>query len=154
MQNNLPNGETLKMLLVEDNPAHAELVVRGFESNQVNVKIYHVIDGEQALDYLHNRKQFSDPEISPRPDLVLLDLRLPKIDGLEVLKHIKTTDDLRAIPTVVLTTSEAERDITKAYNNYANSYLVKPVDFDKFTSMMADLGLYWLAWNKKAYGQR
>ncbi len=86
--------------------------------------------------------------------MILLDLRLPKIDGLEVLKHIKTSDEFRNIPTVVLTTSEAERDITMAYDGFANSYLVKPVDFDKFTSMMSDLGFYWLAWNTKAYGDK
>lgn len=149
-----PNGIPLKILLVEDNPAHAELIVRGLKSNRVDNRIFHVIDGEQALDFLHQRNEYSDPADSPKPDLILLDLRLPKIDGLEVLKHIKTTDGLRSIPTVILTTSEAERDITKAYDNFANSYLVKPVDFSKFTSMMADLGFYWLAWNTKAYGDK
>jgi CheY-like chemotaxis protein len=148
------NGNPLIILLVEDNPAHAELVMRALESNRVDNQIYHVIDGEQALDYLHHRGDFAQPGTSPRPQLVLLDLRLPRIDGLEVLKHIKTTEELRSIPTVVLTTSEAERDITKAYDGYANSYLVKPVDFDKFKSLMSDLGFYWLAWNTKAYGDR
>jgi CheY-like chemotaxis protein len=148
------NGDPLIILLVEDNPAHAELVMRALESNRVDNQIHHVIDGEQALDYLHHRGDFAQPGTSPRPQLVLLDLRLPKIDGLEVLKHIKTTEELRSIPTVVLTTSEAERDITKAYDGYANSYLVKPVDFDKFKSLMSDLGFYWLAWNTKAYGDR
>ena len=148
------NGDPLIILLVEDNPAHAELVMRALESNRVDNQIHHVIDGEQALDYLHHRGDFAQPGTSPRPQLVLLDLRLPRIDGLEVLKHIKTTEELRSIPTVVLTTSEAERDITKAYDGYANSYLVKPVDFDKFKSLMSDLGFYWLAWNTKAYGDR
>ena len=147
-------GDPLIILLVEDNPAHAELVMRALESNRVENQIHHVVDGEQALDYLHHRGEFAQPGASPRPQLVLLDLRLPKIDGLEVLKHIKTTDELRSIPTVVLTTSEAEMDITKAYDGYANSYLVKPIDFDKFKSLMADLGFYWLAWNTKAYGDR
>ena len=146
-----PNGAPLVILLVEDNPAHAELVMRGLTTNRVNNRIYHVADGELALDYLNQRNEFSDPKSAPRPHLVLLDLRLPKIDGLTVLKFIKTSDELRAIPTIILTTSEAERDITMAYDSYANSYVVKPVDFDKFTSLMSDLGFYWLAWNAKPY---
>ena len=84
----------------------------------------------------------------PWPDMILLDLRLPRIDGLEVLKEIKTDKELRCIPVVVLTTSEAESDIARAYDYYANSYLVKPMDFDKFTQLMQDLGFYWLVWNR------
>ncbi len=86
-----------------------------------------------------------------RPHLNLLDLRLPKIDGVEVLREIKADDELRRIPVVVLTTSEAERDIARAYGNHANSYLVKPVDFDKFAQLMRDLGFYWLVWNQRPW---
>ena len=142
-------GKSLVILLVEDNPDHTELILRNFEDHRVANKIYHVSDGEQALNYLHRRDEFADTMISPRPDIILLDLRLPKIDGLEVLKEIKTHQDLQQIPVVVLTSSEAEKDLNAAYLNHANSYLVKPVDFDKFTELMDDLGFYWLAWNRK-----
>ncbi len=142
-------GKSLVILLVEDNPDHTELILRNFEEHRVANRIYHVSDGEQALNYLHRRDEFADTTKSPRPDLILLDLRLPKIDGLEVLKEIKAHQDLQRIPVVVLTSSEAERDLNSAYLNRANSYLVKPVDFDKFTELMDDLGFYWLAWNRK-----
>ncbi len=142
-------GKSLVILLVEDNPDHTELILRNFEEHRVANRIYHVSDGEQALNYLHRRDEFADTTKSPRPDLILLDLRLPKIDGLEVLKEIKAHQGLQRIPVVVLTSSEAERDLNSAYLNRANSYLVKPVDFDKFTELMDDLGFYWLAWNRK-----
>lgn len=141
-------GEPFVILLVEDNKDHAELIIRSFEDNRVANKIYHVQDGEEALDYLGRKGAFEDPEKSPMPHVILLDLRLPKIDGLEVLKEIKTTDETRLIPVVILTTSEAESDIAKAYEYHANSYVTKPVDFLKFTQLMYDLGFYWLGWNQ------
>ena len=144
-------GKPLVILLIEDNLNHAELVMRSFQDQRVANKIYHVLDGEVALDYLFRRGNYAAPEASPRPHLILLDLRLPKIDGLEILKKIKTDKELRCIPVVVLTTSEAESDQYKAYDNYVNSYLVKPVDFDAFTQLMQDLGFYWLCWNRQPY---
>jgi len=149
MVNNISNGEPLKILLVEDNPAHAEMVIRSFEINRIANEITHVEDGEQALDYLHNRNDFSDKNKYPMPHLVLLDLRLPRVDGLQVLEKIKKSEDLKSIPVVVLTTSGADMDVAKAYKCHANSYLVKPIDFDNFTKMMDELGYYWLAWNHK-----
>jgi CheY-like chemotaxis protein len=143
------SGDPLHILLVEDNEAHAELVIRGMRDQQVANKIHHVSDGEQALDYLFMRGAFADPEKNPRPNFVLLDLRLPKIDGLEVLKIIKTTPSLLRIPVVILTSSDAETDIAKSYDHYANSYVVKPLDFKTFTRLMKDLGFYWLGWNAK-----
>jgi CheY-like chemotaxis protein len=144
-------GEPLIILLVEDNPDHAELVRRSFQEHRVVNCIYHVADGEAALDYLFQRGLYSDPQDSPEPHVILLDLRLPKIDGLDVLKEIKAVPKLRRIPVVVLTTSQAERDLAGAYDNYVNSYLVKPVDFDKFTTLMDDLGFYWLCWNRRPW---
>lgn len=141
-------GEPLVILLVEDNPDHAELILRSFEGYRVANKIYHVPDGETALDYLFRRGKYANPEKSPRPHVILLDLHLPKIDGLEVLKEIKTDNNLRHVPTVMLTTSKAEKDVARAYDYNANSYLVKPVDFDKFSQLMDSLGFYWLAWNR------
>ncbi len=148
------NGEPVTVLLVEDNPAHAELVIRSFEDHRIANKIYHVSDGEEALDYLFRREVYTDPAKSPMPHVVLLDLRLPKIDGLEVLKEIKSIKELEKIPTVIFTTSSAEMDVAKAYEYHANSYLVKPVNFEKFNQLMDDIGFYWLAWNHHPWGDR
>lgn len=146
-------GEPLIILLVEDNDDHAELVQRSFENYIVMNKIIRVKDGEQALNYLFGKFEYEDREAYPLPNLVLLDLRLPKIDGIEILRNIKYSESLRAIPVVVLTSSEAEKDVAKAYFNHANSYLVKPLDFDNFTKLMKDLGYYWLAWNVNSPGK-
>ena len=142
------NGEPLIILLVEDNPDHTELIRRTFQDHRVANKIHCLSDGEAALDYLFRRGDYADPEKSPRPHVILLDLRLPKVDGLEVLAEIKAADELRRIPVVIITTSETEGDIARAYDYRANSYLVKPVDFDKFMQLMDDLGFYWLGWNR------
>ena len=141
-------GEPVEILLVEDDPDHAALIIRGLEGNLVANQIHHVSDGEAALDYLFRRGEYADAVKSPRPHLILLDLRLPKIDGLEVLREIKQDEVLRPIPVVVLTSSAAESDIAGACDNYVNSYLVKPVEFDELRRMMRDLGFYWLAWNQ------
>ena len=141
------NGEPLTILFVEDNPDHAELVMRSFEDHRVANRIFHLPDGEAAIEYLFRRGDYAEPSISPRPHVILLDLRLPKVDGLEILKIIRSSDDLRTIPVVILTTSHAEMDVSRAYEYHANSYLVKPLDFEKFTKLMDDLGFYWLGWN-------
>ena len=146
-------GEPLAILLVEDNPGHAELVKRSFQDHRVANRIHHVLDGETALDYLFRRGDYASPEKSPRPHVILLDLRLPRIDGLEVLSEIKADEGLRRIPVIILTTSEAESDLAGAYDHHANSYLVKPLDFDKFTRLMDDLGFYWLGWNRPPWSR-
>lgn len=140
-------GEPINVLLVEDDPAHAEIVKRNFETFHIANRLLHVWDGEQALNYLYRRGEFRDRQQSPRPGVILLDLRLPKIDGLEVLKSIKSDHDLRRIPVVILTTSAAESDKIKAYDNYVSSYLVKPVDYAQFVALMQTLGYYWLVYN-------
>ncbi|MBV5305393.1 MAG: response regulator [Desulfobulbaceae bacterium] len=142
------NGEPITILLVEDDPAHAEIVRRNFEKSRIANHLTHVSDGQAALDYLYCREPFSDPLKAPRPGLILLDLRLPKIDGLEVLKIIKADAALEQIPVVILTTSNTETDLVRAYAGGANSYLVKPVDFTQFVELMDVLGYYWLVWNK------
>ncbi len=144
-------GEPLIILLVEDNLAHAEMVIRNFQDHRVANKVIHLLDGEAALDYLFRRGQFVNPETSPRPHVILLDLRLPKISGLQILQEIKKNEALLSIPVVILTTSEAECDLVMAYQNYTNSYLVKPVDFAKFSQLINDLGLYWLDWNRQPW---
>ena len=135
------------ILLVEDEPAHAEIVRRSFETIGIANMLQHVSDGEAALDYLYRNNEFSDPATSPRPGLILLDLRLPKVDGQQLLKTIKSDPGLNNIPVVVLSTSASEADIAMAYSNNANSYLVKPVDFTKFSEMLETLGTYWMSWN-------
>jgi CheY-like chemotaxis protein len=144
-------GRPMTILLVEDNHDHAELVKRNLEEFQVANHIHHVEDGEAALDYVYGRGAYSDHKKFPRPDLILLDLRLPRIDGLEVLKQIKCDLTLQAIPVVVLTTSDAEKDLAKAYEYHANSYVTKPVNFENFSRLLRDLGYYWLAWNKRPW---
>jgi CheY-like chemotaxis protein len=135
----------------QTNHDHAELVKRNLEDFQVANHIHHVEDGEAALDYVYRRGTYSDHKKFPRPDLILLDLRLPRIDGLEVLKQIKRDLTLQAIPVVVLTTSDAEKDLAQAYEYHANSYVTKPVNFDNFSRLLRDLGYYWLAWNKRPW---
>jgi CheY-like chemotaxis protein len=139
-------GRPVSILLVEDDPAHAALVQRSLEDFRVANRITLVTDGQAALDHLL-------PDSAPgsardRPDLILLDLRLPKVDGHEVLRRIKADESLRSIPTVVLTTSSAEADLARAYAQGADSYLVKPVGYDQFAGLMKAFGYYWLAWNR------
>ena len=140
-------AEPLLVMLVEDNVDHAELVIRTLEEHQIANKVRHFLDGQSALDYLFQRGEYAAPAENTRPHMILLDLRLPRVDGIDVLKAIKEDDHLKSIPVVVLTTSEAEKDVTKAYYNHANSYLVKPVGFEEFKQLMDDLGFYWLNWN-------
>jgi len=140
-------GEPILVMLVEDNVDHAELVIRTLEEHRIANRVRHFLDGQSALDYLFHRGEFVGQTNNARPHVILLDLRLPRVDGIEVLKAIKEDDDLKAIPVVVLTTSEAEKDVARAYYNHANSYLVKPVGFEEFKRLMDDLGFYWLSWN-------
>jgi CheY-like chemotaxis protein len=147
-------GEPLLILLVEDNPDHAELVRRSLAEHRVVNQIRILTDGQSALEYLFRRGAFSDPASSPRPHLVLLDLRLPRVDGLDVLKAIKQDEELHTIPVVVLTTSETERDVSAAYRHYVNSYLVKPIGYEDFNKLMKDLGFYWLGWNTNPYPEQ
>jgi len=140
-------GAPLNILLVEDNEDHAEIVRRSFRDHQVLNTIHHVADGQAALDYLLKRGEYKTPETCPKPHVILLDLRLPKIDGLEVLKEIKKHKELHKIPIVVLTSSNEDKDVAMAYEYHANSYVVKPLSFHKFTDLMRDLGFYWLGWN-------
>ncbi|HEY9152368.1 MAG TPA: response regulator [Anaerolineales bacterium] len=141
------NGEPVIVMLVEDNMDHAELVMRTLEDHRIANQIRHFTDGQSALDYLLRRGEFSNPATSPRPHVILLDLRLPRVDGLQVLEIIKENDELKTIPVVILTTSEAEKDVVRAYNHYVNSYLVKPLGYEEFRKLMDDLGFYWLGWN-------
>lgn len=139
--------ENLTILYVEDDPAHAEIIERAFNKN-IKGQMIHVSDGQEALDYLYCVGKYSNCNNFPRPNMILLDLRLPKVDGLEVLQKIKSDEKLQNIPTIILSTSESENDIAKAYEYHANSYLVKPLDFHKFLNLVESLGTYWLSMNK------
>lgn len=141
-------GEPLVILLVEDNTDHAELILRCFDEHRVINKVFHLPDGEVALNYINGVNEYADRTKYPMPNLILLDLRLPKIDGLHVLMHIKNNDEYKHIPVVILTSSENDKDVLTAYKNYVNSYLVKPMDYFKFNNLMNELGFYWLGWNK------
>ncbi|TDE18905.1 response regulator [Actinomadura sp. 6K520] len=123
----------IEVLLVEDDPGDVLLTVEAFEHNKVNNSLHVVNDGEQAMAFLRREGEYPD---APRPDLILLDLNLPRRDGREVLEEIKRDESLRRIPVVVLTTSEADEDILRSYNLHANAYVTKPVDFDQFISVV------------------
>ena len=146
------SGEPLVILLAEDNTDHAELILRCLRDHNVAIHVAHVSDGEAALDYLFRRGEYANPDDSPRPHVILLDLRMPKLDGMEVLRQVKESEETRRIPVIILTTSEAEHDVNGAYERYANSYLVKPIGFESFSRMLAELGFYWLAINRSPGG--
>lgn len=141
--------EPSTILLVEDNPDHAELVIRIMEDAPVRNRMVLVDDGQAALDYLFGRGDYGDRLRYPLPQLILLDLHLPKVDGLEVLRIVKEDCGLRTLPIVILSTSDSERDIEKAYLFHANSYLTKLSNIKDFSQLLSDAGLYWLALNRR-----
>ena len=136
------------VLHVEDDLDHADLVDRCLSRHRPTSRILRVADGEAALDYLAR----SGDGVAARPRLILLDLRLPKIDGIDFLRTVKAKPELAAIPVVVLTTSSSKSDVERAYQHHANSYLVKPDDFSLLDSMMKEVGDYWLDWNVQPGG--
>jgi len=137
--------QAIEILLVEDNPDHAALTCRVLLSGNVLNNVHWVKNGQEALDFLFRRDGFKD---APRPGLVLLDINLPKVNGLEVLKTIKETEELRTIPVIMLTTSERGEEVHKSYNMGANSFIVKPVSFKEFSEKIGSLKLYWLVMNR------
>ncbi len=139
---------SLRILLVEDNADHAEITRRCLHRLVPPPKLYHVPHGEAALDYLHRRAPYDDPAASPWPTVILLDLRLPRLSGLEVLREIKQDAGLKAIPVVALTSSERRQDMEQAYALNVNAYLVKPVEFKEFSQLLIDFGRFWLRWNR------
>jgi len=136
------------ILLVEDNPYDAELTHRALKSKGLAAKLLTCSDGVEALDFLFGRGSYAGRNLAERPKVIFLDLKLPRINGLEVLQRIKSDDQTRTIPVVILTSSQEEQDIAKSYDLGVNSYTVKPVDFDKFFQVVEELGLYWLSLNK------
>jgi CheY-like chemotaxis protein len=138
------------ILLVEDNDDDAELTRMAFERAHIANPLVRVRDGVEALDYLFCRGTYADREITELPALILLDLNLPKVDGIEVLSAIRSHPITKHIPTVVLTSSNADQDRLRAYDGHANSFIQKPVDFDQFVTAAHDIGLYWLVLNRPA----
>ncbi len=144
----MTDRDSVKVLLVEDDPGHAELVKRNLQRSGRALRLSHVADGQAALDYLRHAGEYAGVDDHPNPDLILLDLRLPRVDGLEVLRQIKEDPALTRIPVVILTTSHSEPDIAEAYARRANSYLVKPVGFQQFSDLMGQVKDYWTVWNE------
>ena len=139
----------VEILLVEDNPNDAELAIRALKKHNLANNLVHVSDGAIALDYIFARGEYSGRDVMVRPKLILLDLKLPKVDGIEVLRAIKSDPRTALIPVVVLTTSREERDLVETYRLGVNSYIVKPVEFDKFVDVVRELGYYWLLLNEQ-----
>ena len=138
------------ILLVEDNPDDVALTIRAFRKNDISNKIIVAKDGVEALDYLFKTGMYASRDIKEIPVIVLLDLKLPKIDGLEVLRKIRQNEFTRLLPVVILTSSTEEQDKISGYNLGANSYVRKPVNFTDFIEAIKSLGLYWLIWNETA----
>ncbi|MCL4244300.1 MAG: response regulator [Candidatus Dadabacteria bacterium] len=138
----------VEILLVEDNPNDEELTLRALKKNNIANNVHVVRDGAEALDFIFASGIYASRRVENRPRVILLDLKLPKVDGLEVLKRIKTDERTRMTPVVVLTSSKEEKDIVDSYKLGVSSYIVKPVDFDKFIQAVSQLGLYWLLLNQ------
>ncbi len=137
-----------EILLVEDNPQDAELTLRALKKHNISNRILVVKDGAEALDFIFGTGKYSGRDIAKHPKVILLDLKLPKINGLEVLRKIKSDERTRVTPVVILTSSKEERDIVEGYRLGVNSYIVKPVEFEEFAKAVTDLGLYWLLINQ------
>jgi two-component system response regulator len=144
------NSDNLEILLVEDNQDDMDLAVHSLRRENLANHIIAVRDGEEALDFLFCRGAFAERSFEHPPKLVLLDLKLPKVDGMEVLKQVKSDPRTKSIPVVILTSSKEERDLVSGYNLGANSYIQKPVDFDQFRETVKSVGLYWLVINQPA----
>lgn len=141
------DGQTNIILLVEDNPDDETLTLRALRKNNILNEVVIARDGAEALDFLFGRGQFAGRDVTIQPQIILLDLKLPKIDGLEVLRRLRQDPRTRLLPVAILTTSNEERDILASYELGANSYIRKPVDFEQFMEAVRQLGLYWLVLN-------
>jgi CheY-like chemotaxis protein len=139
--------EEVEILLVEDNPTDAELAIRALKEKNLTNKLVWVKDGAEALDFLFATGAYSGRQVANGPKVIMLDLRLPKVDGMEVLRRVKDDERTKTIPVVVLTSSKEDRDVAESYQLGVNSYISKPVEFNEFAKTVAELGLYWLLVN-------
>lgn len=138
----------VEILLVEDNPHDAEMTIRTLKKINLANRLIHLKDGAEALDFIFAKGAYADRSINDRPKVILLDIKMPKVDGIEVLRQIKSNPDTKRIPVVIMTSSKEEQDIITSYNLGVNSYVVKPVDFDGFAKAISELGFYWLITNQ------
>ena len=145
---NFQNMNEVEVLLVEDNPSDAELTMRALKKSNLANKLFHVKDGAEAIDFLFAQGKFASRRVESGPKVVLLDLKLPKVDGIEVLRRIKSDDRTKIIPVVVMTSSREDRDLVDCYNLGVNGYVVKPVEFEDFARAVSELGCYWLLINE------
>jgi two-component system response regulator len=141
-------NRAVEILLVENNPGDEQLTLLAFKRHHLTNKIFVVRDGAEALDYIFGTGKYTDRDTNCHPKVILLDLKMPKVDGLEVLRRIKADPKTKRIPVVVLTSSSEESDIVESYELGANSYIVKPVDFKQFTDSIREIGMYWLLLNE------
>ena len=145
---NHQNMNEVEVLLVEDNPSDAELTMRALKKRNLANRLFHVKDGAEAIDFLFAQGGFAGRRVESGPKVVLLDLKLPKVDGIEVLRRIKSDDRTKIIPVVVMTSSREDRDLVDCYKLGVNGYVVKPVEFEDFARAVSDLGCYWLLINE------
>ena len=141
-------NRAVQILLVEDSASDAEMTINALKKNNLANKLVHVKDGEAALDFIFAEGEYSERDIGDKPKIILLDLKLPKVNGLEVLAKIRSDERTRTIPVVVITSSKEDPDIKKCYQLGVNSYVVKPIEFDEFQKAISNLGLYWLIINQ------
>ncbi|TGK62222.1 response regulator [Leptospira wolffii] len=144
-------ADNYDILYAEDNPNDAELTLRGFKKHNLVNQVFHVKDGAEALEFLFCRGRYKDRTGPEKPLFVLLDLKMPKVDGLEVLREIKADDKLRTVPVVMLTSSAEEKDIVESYKLGVNSYIIKPVEFEKLITTVTEIGQYWCILNKSVH---
>ena len=140
--------QQVEVLLVEDNMHDAEMTIRSLKKVNLANNLVHVKDGEEALDFIFARGKFADRSSTDHPKVILLDIKMPKVDGIEVLKQLKSNESSKTIPVVIMTSSREEQDVISSYQLGVNSYVVKPVDFEGFARAVSQLGLYWLLTNQ------
>ena len=138
----------IEILLVEDTPADAEMTLRALRRNNLANKVHWVKDGEEALEFMFRTGSYASREPGSTPKLILLDIKMPKVDGIEVLRRLKAGEETRQVPVVVMTSSNEERDVVESYRLGVNSYIVKPVQFESFLETVAKIGLYWVITNR------
>jgi two-component system response regulator len=141
-------SSAIEILLIEDNPHEAELAIRSLKKHHLANRLIHIDDGAEAVDFLFSRGKYEDNKGRVAPKLILLDLKLPKVSGHEILKQIRADEQLKGVPVVVLTSSNEESDILESYKLGVNSYIVKPVNFESFSKSIAEMGMYWMVLNK------